>query len=189
MIGRSTLTVRHGRSGRTVEVAIVDGTVQAAAFNVFAWASSSSSDGAAPLTTDKQADKVNEETDNKEKEEEEVKEKKEAEAATSSTASYAAPTAEAATSTSSSTASAAPPGPGSSATAPTAAAPATSSTASTAGWQRRQPLGNGIAVYDVGYANTAICRSAISYIDSDRGVLRYAVPQTLASAAESGHVL
>jgi len=33
----------------------------------------------------------------------------------------------------------------------------------------------GLALYDVGYANTAICRSAICYIDSDRSILRYTV--------------
>ena len=27
--------------------------------------------------------------------------------------------------------------------------------------------------YDVGYANTAACKSAITFIDGDRGILRY----------------
>ncbi|KAJ3272828.1 hypothetical protein HDV01_005256 [Terramyces sp. JEL0728] len=31
----------------------------------------------------------------------------------------------------------------------------------------------GLTVYDNGYLNTAVCRSAISYIDGDKGILRY----------------
>ncbi|KAH6580631.1 hypothetical protein BASA61_009529 [Batrachochytrium salamandrivorans] len=31
----------------------------------------------------------------------------------------------------------------------------------------------GLTVYDHGYMNTAVCRSAISYIDGDKGILRY----------------
>ena len=31
----------------------------------------------------------------------------------------------------------------------------------------------GLSIYDNGYLNTAVCRSAISYIDGDRGILRY----------------
>ena len=31
----------------------------------------------------------------------------------------------------------------------------------------------GLSVYDNGYLNTAVCRSSISYIDGDRGILRY----------------
>ncbi len=31
----------------------------------------------------------------------------------------------------------------------------------------------GLSVYDNGYLNTAVCRSSISYIDGERGILRY----------------
>ncbi len=31
----------------------------------------------------------------------------------------------------------------------------------------------GLTVYDNGYLNTAVCRSSISFIDGDRGILRY----------------
>ena len=31
----------------------------------------------------------------------------------------------------------------------------------------------GLSIYDNGYLNTAVCRSQISYIDGDRGILRY----------------
>src|SRR5438094_8843742 len=31
----------------------------------------------------------------------------------------------------------------------------------------------GLATYDPGFLNTAACRSAISYIDGDKGILRY----------------
>ncbi|KNC98323.1 citrate (Si)-synthase [Spizellomyces punctatus DAOM BR117] len=31
----------------------------------------------------------------------------------------------------------------------------------------------GLSVYDNGYLNTAVCRSSISYIDGDKGILRY----------------
>ncbi|KAI8899033.1 citrate synthase-like protein [Globomyces pollinis-pini] len=31
----------------------------------------------------------------------------------------------------------------------------------------------GITIYDNGYLNTAVCRSSISYIDGDKGILRY----------------
>ena len=31
----------------------------------------------------------------------------------------------------------------------------------------------GLSVYDAGYLNTAVCESAISYIDGDKGILRY----------------
>ena len=33
--------------------------------------------------------------------------------------------------------------------------------------------GRGLVLYDPGYVNTAPCRSKISYIDGDRGILRY----------------
>src|SRR5437899_5691563 len=33
--------------------------------------------------------------------------------------------------------------------------------------------GAGLATYDPGFLNTAACRSAISYIDGDKGILRY----------------
>ncbi|KAI8915556.1 citrate synthase-like protein [Gorgonomyces haynaldii] len=33
--------------------------------------------------------------------------------------------------------------------------------------------GLGLVVYDNGYLNTAVCKSAISYIDGDKGILRY----------------
>ncbi len=35
------------------------------------------------------------------------------------------------------------------------------------------PDGPGLATYDPGFVNTAACKSAITYIDGDRGVLRY----------------
>ena len=41
----------------------------------------------------------------------------------------------------------------------------------------RQPHADAFAIYDVGYTNTAVCRSAISFIDSDRGILRCAPSQ------------
>ena len=31
----------------------------------------------------------------------------------------------------------------------------------------------GLTIYDNGYLNTAVCRSSISYIDGDKGILRY----------------
>jgi citrate synthase len=31
----------------------------------------------------------------------------------------------------------------------------------------------GNTTYDIGFANTAVCRSAITYIDGDAGILRY----------------
>jgi citrate synthase len=31
----------------------------------------------------------------------------------------------------------------------------------------------GLVVYDNGYLNTAVCKSSISYIDGDKGILRY----------------
>ncbi|HVH09926.1 MAG TPA: citrate/2-methylcitrate synthase, partial [Gemmatimonadales bacterium] len=31
----------------------------------------------------------------------------------------------------------------------------------------------GLETYDPGFVNTAACRSAISYIDGDKGILRY----------------
>jgi citrate synthase len=31
----------------------------------------------------------------------------------------------------------------------------------------------GLSVYDNGYLNTAVCRSSISYIDGEKGILRY----------------
>jgi citrate synthase len=31
----------------------------------------------------------------------------------------------------------------------------------------------GLSVYDNGYLNTAVCQSAISFIDGDQGILRY----------------
>ena len=33
--------------------------------------------------------------------------------------------------------------------------------------------GSGLKLFDPGYMNTAVCRSAISYIDGDKGILRY----------------
>jgi citrate synthase len=33
--------------------------------------------------------------------------------------------------------------------------------------------GAGLVVYDPAYTNTAVARSAICYIDGDRGILRY----------------
>jgi citrate synthase len=31
----------------------------------------------------------------------------------------------------------------------------------------------GLSIYDNGYLNTAVCKSSISYIDGDKGILRY----------------
>ncbi|KAJ3227872.1 hypothetical protein HK099_008282 [Clydaea vesicula] len=31
----------------------------------------------------------------------------------------------------------------------------------------------GLSIHDNGYTNTAVCRSAITYIDGDKGILRY----------------
>jgi citrate synthase len=31
----------------------------------------------------------------------------------------------------------------------------------------------GLTIYDNGYLNTAVCRSSISYIDGEKGILRY----------------
>ena len=33
--------------------------------------------------------------------------------------------------------------------------------------------GNGLKVFDPGYMNTAVCKSAVSFIDGDKGILRY----------------
>jgi citrate synthase len=33
--------------------------------------------------------------------------------------------------------------------------------------------GNGLVLFDPGYMNTAPCRSKISFIDGDKGILRY----------------
>ena len=38
---------------------------------------------------------------------------------------------------------------------------------------RTTPDGPGLASYDPGFVNTAACRSSISYIDGDKGILRY----------------
>ncbi len=38
---------------------------------------------------------------------------------------------------------------------------------------KADPAGPGLATYDPGFTNTASCRSAVTYIDGDRGILEY----------------